>query len=145
MISARPADSSAAAGIVHAYVDPSWTIYGQQGALIERFTGDMVVDGIWQYQKFVHGRQHPGPEAPLQRQRGAARRVELWAAGYFVESFGYDSDAVRELPHRSAQDGRDGLDTDSVHGAAHDSQSRSTSSSSTRRSWRHFNAQRFFL
>src|SRR3989449_960621 len=44
------------AGIVHAYVDPSYTTYGRPGALLQRFTGDIVVDGIWQYQNFIHGR-----------------------------------------------------------------------------------------
>ena len=44
------------AGIVHAYVDPSYTTYGRPGALLQRFTGDVVVDGIWQYQNFIHGR-----------------------------------------------------------------------------------------
>src|SRR5438270_4140261 len=44
------------AGIVHSYVDPSYTTYGGSGALLQRFTGDIVVDGIWQYQNFIHGR-----------------------------------------------------------------------------------------
>src|SRR5438093_145137 len=44
------------AGIVHSYVDPSWTTYGRPRALLQRFTGDIVVDGIWQYQNFIHGR-----------------------------------------------------------------------------------------
>ncbi|HTD70816.1 MAG TPA: DUF5916 domain-containing protein, partial [Gemmatimonadales bacterium] len=44
------------AGIVHSYVDPSYTTYGRPGALLQRFTGDIVVDGIWQYQNFIHGR-----------------------------------------------------------------------------------------
>src|SRR6266511_3464593 len=44
------------AGIVHAYVDPSYTTYGKPGTLLQRFTGDIVVDGIWQYQKFIHAR-----------------------------------------------------------------------------------------
>src|SRR5436309_11569374 len=44
------------AGIVHSYVDPSYTTYGGPGALLQRFTGDILVDGIWQYQNFIHGR-----------------------------------------------------------------------------------------
>src|SRR5690348_4633480 len=44
------------AGIVHSYVDPSYTVYGGPAALLQRFTGDIVVDGIWQYQNFIHGR-----------------------------------------------------------------------------------------
>src|SRR5438094_7321329 len=37
------------AGIVHAYVDPSYTTYGRPGSLLQRMTGALVVDGIWQY------------------------------------------------------------------------------------------------
>jgi hypothetical protein len=78
------------AGIVHAYVDPSWTTYGKAGALVQRFTGDIVVDGIWQYWKFTHGqgmqdkKLHFNVNATL---RGG------WdvGGGYFVETFGYDS------------------------------------------------------
>src|SRR5258706_82810 len=43
--------------IVHSYVDPSFTTYGKPGALLQRFTGDILVDGIWQYQNFIHGRR----------------------------------------------------------------------------------------
>jgi hypothetical protein len=77
-------------GIVHANVDPSYTTYGKPGALIQRFTGDIVVDGIWQYQKFINGegmqdkKLHFNVNATL---RGG------WTvgAGWFDESFGYDS------------------------------------------------------
>src|SRR3989475_134419 len=34
------------AGIVHAYVDPSYTTYGPPEAVLQRFTGDIVLDGI---------------------------------------------------------------------------------------------------
>src|SRR5437763_1883271 len=43
-------------GIVHSYVDPSYTTYGKPGALVQSFTGDIVVDGLWQYQHFIHAR-----------------------------------------------------------------------------------------
>src|SRR5438045_1807015 len=42
------------AGIVHAYVDPSYTTYGRPGALRQRVIGDIVVDGLGQSQKFHH-------------------------------------------------------------------------------------------
>ena len=77
-------------GIVHSYVDPSWTTYGKPGALLQRFTGDIVVDGIWQYQNFVHGRHIQDQKLHF---NGNAALRSGWnvGAGYFVESFGYDS------------------------------------------------------
>src|SRR6267142_2652464 len=78
------------AGIVHAYVDPSWTTYGKPGALLQRFTGDIVVDGIWQYQNFIHGRRIQDQKLHF---NGNAALRGGWniGAGYFAESFGYDS------------------------------------------------------
>src|SRR6266705_1549764 len=78
------------AGIVHAYVDPSYTTYGRRGALLERFTGDIVADGIWQFQNFIHGRHLQDKKLHF---NGNATLRGGWnvGAGYFVESFGYDS------------------------------------------------------
>src|SRR5213083_768603 len=78
------------AGIVHSYVDPSYTTYGKPGALLERFTGDILVDGIWQYQNFIHGRHIQDKKLHV---NGNASLRGGWniGAGYFVESFGYDS------------------------------------------------------
>ena len=78
------------AGIVHSYVDPSYTTYGGPGALLQRFTGDIVVDGIWQYQNFIHGRHLQDKKLHF---NGNAALRGGWnvGAGYFVESFGYDS------------------------------------------------------
>ncbi len=97
------------AGIVHSYVDPSWTTYGKPGALLQRFTGDIVVDGIWQYQNFIHGRRIQDQKLHF---NGNAALRGGWniGAGYFVESFGYDSalfaDYRLEVPN-----GGGGLDT----------------------------------
>src|SRR5437762_4594183 len=78
------------AGIVHAYVDPSYTTYGGPKAWLQRFTGDIVVDGIWQYQNFIHGRHLQDKKLHF---NGNATLRGGWnvGAGYFVESFGYDS------------------------------------------------------
>src|SRR5437016_2958521 len=78
------------AGIVHSYVDPSYTAYGGAGALLQRFTGDIVVDGIWQYQNFIHGR-HLQDKNMHFNGNAALRDVTVVGAGYFVESFGYGS------------------------------------------------------
>jgi hypothetical protein len=97
------------AGIVHSYVDPSYTTYGRPGALLQRFTGDVLVDGIWQYQNFIHGRHLQDKKLHV---NGNATLRGGWSvgAGYFVESFGYDSalyaDKRLEVPHAGG-----GLDT----------------------------------
>ncbi|HEV8509558.1 MAG TPA: DUF5916 domain-containing protein [Gemmatimonadales bacterium] len=78
------------AGIVHAYVDPSYTTYGRHGAFLQRFTGDIVVDGIWQYQNFIHGR-HIQDQKLHFNANASLRGGWNVGAGYFVESFGYDS------------------------------------------------------
>src|SRR5258708_16109087 len=78
------------AGIVHAYVDPSYTTYGRSAAWLQRFTGDIVVDGIWQYQNFIHGRHLQDKKLHF---NGNTTLSGGWnvGAGYFVESFGYHS------------------------------------------------------
>src|SRR5947207_9618385 len=78
------------AGIVHAHVDPSYTTYGGPGARLQRFTDDIVVDGIWQYQNFIHGRHLQDKKLHF---NGNATLRGGWnvGAGYFVESFCYDS------------------------------------------------------
>src|SRR6266536_2965604 len=97
------------AGSAHSYVDPSWNTYGKPGALLQRFTGDIVVDGIWQYQNFIHGRRIQDQKLHF---NGNAALRGGWniGAGYFVESFGYDSalfaDYRLEVPN-----GGGGLDT----------------------------------
>lgn len=77
-------------GLVHANVDPSWTVYGRRGALVERFTGDIVLDGIWQWQKFLHG---GGVQDQKYHFNGNAALRGGWNVGfgYFIEWFGYDS------------------------------------------------------
>ncbi|MFN2572059.1 MAG: DUF5916 domain-containing protein [Gemmatimonadales bacterium] len=97
------------AGIVHSYVDPSFTTYGKPGALLQRFTGDIVVDGIWQYQNFTHGRHMQDKKLHF---NGNAALRGGWSigAGYFVESFGYDS-ALFAGYRLEAPNGGGGLDT----------------------------------
>jgi hypothetical protein len=132
------------AGIVHAYVDPSYTTYGKPGALVQRMTGDIVVDGIWQYQKFIHGegmqdkKLHFNVNASL---RGG------WdvGAGYFVESFGYDSalyaDYRLEVP---AAGGGGGLDTIPFVGQPTIPNGEYIIQIGTPQ-WKHFSASGFFL
>src|SRR3989449_3975122 len=74
------------AGIVHSYVDPSYTTYGGPGALLQRFTGDIPVGGILQYQNFIHARHLQDKKLHF---NGKAALRGGWnvGAGYFLGSF----------------------------------------------------------
>src|SRR6266540_393631 len=78
------------AGIVHSFVDPSYTTYGKPGALLQRLTADIVVDGIWQYQNFIHGRRIQDQKLHFNVNTSLRGGWNV-GAGYFAESFGYDS------------------------------------------------------
>ena len=41
-------------GIVHANIAPNYSIYPKEGSLVQRVTGAITLDGIWQYQHFIH-------------------------------------------------------------------------------------------
>ena len=78
------------AGVVHAAADHRATWFGEHGAELESFTGDLVLDDTWEYSHFVrHGdaedkKFHVSTSAGL---RGG------WAvgAGVYWETFGFDS------------------------------------------------------
>src|SRR6266446_482326 len=132
------------AGIVHSYVDPSYTTYGKPGAFLERFTGDIVVDGIWQYQNFIHGRHLQDKKLHF---NGNATLRGGWnvGAGYFVESFGYDSAlyaAYRlEVPRAG---GGGGLDTIPFTGQPTIANGEYIVQIGTPQ-WKHFSGSGFFL
>lgn len=130
-------------GIVHAYVDPSWTVYGRRGAFLERFTGDVVVDGIWQYQKFVNG---GGIQDRKLHFNGNAALRGGWnvGLGVFVESFGYDSDLFSSYRLEVPRAGGVGLDTIPFVGQPTIPNLEYIVQFSTPQ-WRHFSANGFFL
>jgi hypothetical protein len=130
------------AGIVHSYVDPSWTTYGKAGALLQRFTGDIVVDGIWQYQNFIHGRHMQDKKLHF---NGNAALRGGWniGAGYFVESFGYDS-ALYAGYRLEVPNGGGGLDTIPFVGQPTIANGEYIVQVGTPQ-WKHFSAGGFFL
>jgi len=132
------------AGIVHAYVDPSYTTYGKPGALLERFTGDIVVDGIWQYQKFVHGRGMQDKKLHF-NVNASLRGGWNVGGGWFVESFGYDS--ALYAPYRlevPAGGGGGALDTIPFVGQPTIPNSEYIIQIATPQ-WKHFSGSGFFL
>jgi hypothetical protein len=98
-------------GIVHATLDHSLTMYGRQGGLIESFTGDVRLDGTWEYQRFVNGQ---GIQDKKLHFNTNTRLKGGWLLGASVltESFGYPAevyaDYALEVP------GPGGIGTDTV-------------------------------
>ena len=130
-------------GIVHAYVDPSWTVYGKRGALLERFTGDVVVDGIWQYENFMHG---GGIQDRKLHVNGNAALRGGWnvGLGVFAESFGYDADLFSNYRLEVPRPGGVGLDTVAFVGQPTIPNLEYIVQFNTPQ-WRHFTANGFFL
>jgi len=79
------------AGIVHSYVDPSYTTYGKPGALLQRFTGDLVVDGNLAVSELHPRPAHPGTRSCTSTATRRCGAAGTSAAGISWESFGYDS------------------------------------------------------
>jgi Domain of unknown function (DUF5916) len=78
-------------GIVHNYIDPSISFYGPtERSLVQRITGDVLVDGIWQYQNFIHGGGIQDRKLHLSVNTMLRGGWQV-GAGYFIETFGYDS------------------------------------------------------
>jgi len=126
------------AGIVHSYVDPSYTTYGKPGALLERFTGDIVVDGIWQYQNFIHGRHLQDKKLHFNGNATLRGRLETWARDISWKSFGYDSAPLCALPSRPRYGGP-------VHRTGRPSRMANTSSKSGHRNGSTSVAAGYFL
>jgi hypothetical protein len=82
-------------GIVHANLDHSLTLYGKQGGLLETFTGDVALDGTWEYHRFVNGE---GIQDQKLHFNTNTRLKGGWQMGasVLVESFGYPSDVYAD-------------------------------------------------
>ncbi len=82
-------------GIVQTTLNHRLTVYGKPRGLIESFTGDVALDGTWEYQRFVEGqgiqdkKLHFNTNATLQ----GGWKV---GASLLVESFGYPSDLYED-------------------------------------------------
>jgi hypothetical protein len=97
-------------GIVLANLAHSITGYGSPGALVESVSGEVVLDGTWQYARFVDGLS--AQDRKLHLNANSSLRGG-WAAGasLLIETFGFDERLYEsyalEVPHASGA----GLDT----------------------------------
>jgi hypothetical protein len=78
-------------GIVHANLDHSVTLYGKPGGLLETFTGDVALDGTWEYEHFVHGRGIQDRKLHFNTNTRVQGGWQL-GASVLLETFGYPSD-----------------------------------------------------
>jgi uncharacterized protein DUF5916 len=97
-------------GIVHATLTHSATVYGRPKGLIENFTGDVTLDGTWEYQRFVDGQ---GIQDQKLHFNTNTRLQGGWKVGASVllESFGYPSDLYRDYAVEVPGAGGVGVDT----------------------------------
>jgi hypothetical protein len=96
-------------GVVRANLDHSLTLYGKTGSLLESFTGDVALDGTWEYRRFVGGQGIQDQKLHLNtntRLRGG------WKVGasILVESFGYPADVYADYAVEAPRPGG-GVDT----------------------------------
>jgi hypothetical protein len=82
-------------GVVRANLNHSLTLYGKQGGLIESFTGDVALDGTWEYRRFVNGEGIQDQKLHLNTNTRLQGGWKL-GASILTESFGYPSDVYAD-------------------------------------------------
>jgi hypothetical protein len=97
-------------GVVRANLDHSLTLYGKQGGLVESFTGDVALDGTWEYRRFVNGQGIQDQKLHLNTNTRLQGGWKL-GASVLVESFGYPSDVYADYALEVPGPGGVGLDT----------------------------------
>jgi uncharacterized protein DUF5916 len=75
--------------VARVLLDHSYTAYGREGALVRSATLDVSADGLWQYERFVHG------DDMLEKKLHINSNYRLaggWTAGasFLLETFGFD-------------------------------------------------------
>ncbi len=102
------------AGIAQLLLDQALIFYGPKGGWWESVTGDVLLNGTWQYDHFVDQRDAQDKKLHLTL-NGSLRGGWHLGAGYFVETFGYDPEFYSGYAI-ARPDGAGGLDTVSFEG-----------------------------
>jgi Domain of unknown function (DUF5916) len=97
-------------GVVRANLDHSITLYGRPGSLLESFTGDVALDGTWEYQRFVGGQGIQDQKIHFNTNTRLKGGWKL-GASLLTESFGYPSDLYADYALEVPGSGGVGLDT----------------------------------
>lgn len=97
-------------GIVAANLSHSLTGYGERGDLVESITGEVVLDGTWQYERFVNWLS--AQDRKLHFNVNSSLRGG-WTAGasVLVETFGFDERLYADYALEVPDAGGAGLDT----------------------------------
>ena len=97
-------------GIAHANLNHRVTVYGKPRGVVESFTGDVTLDGTWEYRRFVDGE---GIQDQKLHFNTNTRLQGGWKLGasLLVESFGYPSDLYGDYALEVPAAGGTGLDT----------------------------------
>ena len=82
-------------GIVHANLNHRITAYGKPKGLLESFTGDITLDGTWEYDHFVDGEGIQDQKLHFNTNTTLQGGWKL-GASVLVESFGYPSDLYQD-------------------------------------------------
>src|SRR5215204_257383 len=97
-------------GIVHGNLNHRVTVYGKPRGLFESFTGDVTLDGTWEYQRFVDGDGIQDRKLHFNTNTTLKGGWKL-GASVLVESFGYPSDLYDDYVLEVPGAGGGGLDT----------------------------------
>ncbi len=82
-------------GIVNAALNHRVTVYGKPSSLVESFTGDVTVNGTWEYRRFVNGEGIQDRKLHFNTNTTLKGGWKL-GASVLVESFGYPSDLYED-------------------------------------------------
>ena len=82
-------------GVVRANLNHSLTLYGKQGSLLESFTGDVALDGTWEYQRFIDGEGIQDQKLHLNTNTRFQGGWKL-GASMLIERFGYPADVYAD-------------------------------------------------
>ncbi|MDF3052177.1 MAG: hypothetical protein K0S19_282 [Geminicoccaceae bacterium] len=82
-------------GIVNASLNHRVTVYGKPTGLVESFTGDVTLNGTWEYRRFVNGEGIQDRKLHFNTNTTLKGGWEL-GASVLVESFGYPSDLYED-------------------------------------------------
>jgi hypothetical protein len=97
-------------GIAHTNLNHRVTIYGKPKGFIESFTGDVSLDGTWEYRRFVNGQ---GIQDQKLHFNTNTRLQGGWTLGASIltESFGYPADVYADYALEVPGPGGVGADT----------------------------------
>ena len=82
--------------IANASINHSYTVYGGEGALIESASMNVLLDGLWKYQRFVHGGDMLEKKLHFNNNFVLRGGWQL-GASVLTETFGFDPDLYSDL------------------------------------------------